>query len=66
MIEGGCKVFTLQDNSHEAIIDPETFDRVQDIEEFDETLWCSLVDYMTVERDGNIVFTMTGGTIVKV
>ena len=26
---GGCKVFTLQDNSHEAIIDPETFEMVQ-------------------------------------
>ena len=28
-ISGGCKVFTLQDNSHEAIIDPETFEMVQ-------------------------------------
>ena len=26
----GCKVFTLQDNSHPVIIDPEVFDRVQD------------------------------------
>ena len=28
---GGCKVFTLQQHSHEAIIDPALFDRVQDI-----------------------------------
>ena len=26
---GGCKVFTLQEHSHEAIIDPAVFDRVQ-------------------------------------
>ena len=27
--EGGCKVFTLQDNSHEAIIPPDEFEQVQ-------------------------------------
>jgi hypothetical protein len=30
-ISGGCKVFTLQDNSHEAIIEPAVFDQVQAI-----------------------------------
>ena len=43
------------------------FEEMEDtIEEFDEALWCSLVDYMTVWRDGRIEFTMIGGTDVKV
>ena len=35
------------------------------VSEFDETLWGSLVDYVTVGRDKTMVFTLIGGTEVK-
>lgn len=35
------------------------------VSEFDETLWGSLVDYVTVGKDKTMVFTMIGGTEVK-
>ena len=35
------------------------------VSEFDETLWGSLVDYVTVGKDKTMVFTLIGGTEVK-
>ena len=32
------------------------------VSEFDETLWGSLVDYVTVGKDKSMVFTLLGGT----
>ena len=32
------------------------------VSEFDETLWGSLVDYVTVGKDKIVVFTLLGGT----
>lgn len=32
------------------------------VSEFDETLWGSLVDYVTVGKDKTMVFTLIGGT----
>ena len=32
---------------------------------FDETLWGSLVDYVTVGQDKTMVFTLIGGTEMK-
>jgi len=34
----------------------------QAVSEFDETLWGSLVDYVTVGKDKTMVFTLIGGT----
>ena len=34
--------------------------------EFDEALWGSLVEYMTVRKDKTMVFTMIGGTKIEV
>ena len=35
------------------------------VSEFDETLWGSLVDYVTVGRDKTMTFTLIGGTEMK-
>ena len=35
------------------------------VSEFDETLWGSLVDYVTVGKDKTMVFTLLGGTEMK-
>ena len=35
------------------------------VSEFDETLWGSLVDYVTVGKDKIMVFTLLGGTEMK-
>lgn len=35
------------------------------VSEFDETLWGSLVEYVTVGKDKTMVFTLIGGTEVK-
>ena len=35
------------------------------VSEFDETIWGSLVDYVTVGKDKTMVFTLIGGTEVK-
>ena len=35
------------------------------VSEFDEALWGSLVDYVTVGKDKTMVFTLIGGTEVK-
>ena len=35
------------------------------VSEFDETLWGSLVDYVTVGKDKTMTFTLIGGTEVK-
>ena len=35
------------------------------VTDFDETLWGSLVDYVTVGKDKTMLFTMIGGTEVK-
>ena len=35
------------------------------VSEFDETLWGSLVDYVTVGKDKTTVFTLIGGTETK-
>ena len=35
------------------------------VSEFDETLWGSLVDYVTVGKDKTMVFTLIGGTEMK-
>ena len=35
------------------------------IAEFDETLWGSLVDHVTVHAKDNIVFTLTSGMEMK-
>ena len=35
------------------------------VSEFDETLWGSLVDYVTVSKDKSMVFTLIGGTEMK-
>ena len=35
------------------------------VSEFDETLWGSLVDYVTVGKDKSMVFTLLGGTEMK-
>ena len=32
------------------------------VSEFDEALWGSLVEYVTVSKDKTMVFTMIGGT----
>ncbi len=32
---------------------------------FDETLWGSLVEYVTVGKDKSMVFTMIGGTEMR-
>ena len=37
----------------------------QAITEFDETLWGSMVDHLTVHSRDNIVFTLTGGMEIK-
>ena len=36
------------------------------VSEFDETLWGSLVDYVTVGKDKTMVFTLLGGTEITV
>lgn len=36
------------------------------IEEFDEGMWCSMVESMTVHRKDNIVFTFVGGMEVVI
>ena len=36
------------------------------VSEFDETLWGSLVEYVTVSKDKTLVFTLLGGTEMKV
>ncbi len=35
------------------------------VSEFDETLWGSLVDYVTVGKDKTMMFTLLGGTEMK-
>lgn len=35
------------------------------VSEFDETLWGSLVDYVTVGKDKTMVFTLIGGTEMR-
>ena len=35
------------------------------VSEFDEALWSSLVDYVTVGKDKTMVFTLIGGTEMK-
>ncbi len=35
------------------------------VSEFDETLWGSLVDYVTVSKDKTMVCTLIGGTEMK-
>ena len=35
------------------------------VSDFDETLWGSLVDYVTVSKDKTMAFTLIGGTEVK-
>ena len=36
------------------------------IEVFDEQLWCSLVDYVTIEGDGKMVFVFKNGVSVQI
>lgn len=36
------------------------------VSEFDETLWGSLVEYVTVGKDKTMVFTLLGGTEMQV
>ena len=48
------------EGAHPAIISMETFQAAQ--QEFDEALWGSLVEYVTVSKDKTMVFTMIGGT----
>ena len=35
------------------------------VSEFDEALWGSLVEYVTVGKDKTMVFTLIGGTEMK-
>ena len=35
------------------------------VSDFDETLWGSLVEYVTVVKDKTMVFTLIGGTEMK-
>ena len=35
------------------------------VSEFDEALWGSLVEYLTVGKDKTMVFTLIGGTEMK-
>ncbi len=35
------------------------------VSEFDEALWGSLVEYVTVGKDKTMVFTLLGGTEMK-
>ena len=35
------------------------------VSEFDETLWGSLVEYVTVGKDKTMVFSLIGGTEMK-
>ena len=35
------------------------------VPEFDEALWGSLVEYVTVGKDKTIVFTLIGGTKIE-
>ena len=35
------------------------------VSDFDETLWGSLVEYVTVAKDKTMVFTLIGGTEMK-
>ncbi len=35
------------------------------VSDFDETLWGSLVEYVTVAKDKKMVFTLIGGTEMK-
>jgi len=35
------------------------------VTEFDEALWGSLVEYVTVGKDKTIVFTLIGGTKIE-
>ena len=35
------------------------------VSDFDETLWGSLVEYVTVAKDKTMVFTLLGGTEMK-
>lgn len=35
------------------------------VTDFDETLWGSLVDYVTVGKDKTMVFTLIGGTEMR-
>ena len=35
------------------------------VTEFDEALWGSLVEYMTVKKDKSMVFTLIGGTEMR-
>ena len=49
-----------------AIIVQETAEMPDVITEFDEALWGSLVDHVTVHEDGGMVFTLTGGSEIKV
>ena len=44
----------------------ETAEMPDVITEFDEALWGSLVDHVTVHEDGVMVFTLTGGSEIKV
>ena len=44
----------------------ETAEMPDAITEFDEALWGSLVDHVTVHEDGGMVFTLTGGSEIKV
>jgi len=43
----------------------ETLAKQNLIEAFDEKLWCSLVDFITVSKDGKIDFTFKDGTTVQ-
>ena len=36
------------------------------VSEFDEALWGSLMEYVTVSKDKTLVFTLLGGTEMKV
>ena len=36
------------------------------VSEFDEALWGSLVEYVTVGKDKTMVFTMLGGTEIGI
>ncbi len=35
------------------------------VTEFDEALWGSLVEYVTIKKDKTMVFTMIGGTEIE-
>jgi hypothetical protein len=35
------------------------------VSEFDEALWGSLVEYVTIKKDKTMVFTMIGGTEIE-